>query len=213
MIKKKKILVVLLAVIGIVSCEPSQKVTGSWVSPERTPEKKYSTVFIAALTERQAAKTTLESELAKTVEAKGYKAIKSSDVFAPNFSKENTPDKETMINKIRQLGCDVIFTVTLIDKQSETRYVPGTVSYSPYGVYGGTVWGYYSYWYPRTYTPGYVTTDKTYFLEGSLFDAATEKMIWSVQTEAYNPTDIERFSKEYSEILWKRAEKDLLNKK
>jgi hypothetical protein len=59
------------------------------------------------------------------------------------------------------------------------------------------------------YDPGYYTTDKTYFMEGDLFDVATETMIWSVQTESYNPASIEKFSKELTQLMLDQAAKDL----
>lgn len=119
-----------------------------------------------------------------------------------------------MLGKIRELNSDVIFTVALVDKESESRYVPGSMPYRPYmGYYERGFWGYYNYWYPFGYDPGYYTTDKTYFLEGNLFDVKTEEQLWSVQTEAYNPTSIENFSKKYAQLLWKRAEKELPFKK
>jgi hypothetical protein len=63
------------------------------------------------------------------------------------------------------------------------------------------------------YDPGYYTTDKTYFMEGELFDAETETMIWSVQTESYNPSSIDKFSKQLTDLMQARLEKDLGLKK
>jgi hypothetical protein len=81
--------------------------------------------------------------------------------------------------------------------------------YAPFPGYGYGYRGYYNYWSPMMYDPGYYTTDKTYFMEGDLFDVASENMIWSVQTESYNPSSIEKFSKDLTQLMLERAENDL----
>jgi hypothetical protein len=194
----------------LLSCGSSQKITSSWVNPNWPANPNYKSIFIAVLSNRQTVKTKIENELAAFIQQKGYTAIKSSDIFRPGFTDEKMPAREEMLGKIRELNSDVIFTVALVDKESESRYVPGSMPYRPYmGYYGRGFWGYYNYWYPFGYDPGYYTTDKTYFLEGNLFDVKTEEQLWSVQTEAYNPTSIENFSKQYAKLLWNRAEKEL----
>ena len=197
------------------SCGPTQKVTSSWVNPQRPSVSKYNKVFIAALVQNNGYRSTIENELAAAATARGLQVVKSMDMFQPNFTKENAPDKEAILRAVRSSGCDAIFTVTLTDKQSDTRYVPGTTTYSPYMGYGGMGFGgFYGYTYPMMYsTPGYYTTDKTYFLEGRLFDVASENMVWSAQSEAYNPTKIDKFSKDYASLLVEQMQRDLGPKK
>lgn len=63
------------------------------------------------------------------------------------------------------------------------------------------------------YQPGYYTTDKTYFYETNIFDAASEDMIWMSRSEATNPpSSISKFSREYSKILADRIRTDLMRK-
>lgn len=201
----------LLVTILIASCGPSHKVTSSWVSPEaKSSPKKYTSIFIAALTQNQAAKNIVEEDLAKAARARGFKVFKSSEIFAPNFTKDQS-DKAVILAKVKELGCDAILTSALIDKTSETRYNPGTVAYTPYMGYGGYGFGgYYGYMYPAMYSsPGYYTTEKTYFIETNLFDVATEKMVYSVQSQAYDPSTITAFSRDYCEVITQQFTKDL----
>jgi hypothetical protein len=58
-------------------------------------------------------------------------------------------------------------------------------------MYGAGFYGYYNYWSPTLYSPGYYTTDKTYFIEANAYDMETQKIIWSVQSKAENPSGIE----------------------
>ncbi len=199
--KRFLILLTLASTLLLSSCGPSVKTTGSWVNKEKLPAQPYKSVFIVALTANLEAKTTLELDLQSAAEARGLKAYKSIDEFGPVASLESLPVKDALLRKIRELGCEAIFTVALVDKQSETRYVPGNSTiYTPYTMYGGyygTFGGYYAYGASTMYTPGYYTTDKTYFIESNVFDAKTEDIMMSVQSKAENPSSIEKGSKEY----------------
>jgi hypothetical protein len=60
---------------------------------------------------------------------------------------------------------------------------------------------YYGCLQPVAAGPGYYITEKKYFLEGNLFDAATGQIQWSMQSIAYDPIDLEVFSREYALLL------------
>jgi hypothetical protein len=209
----KRIVALLMVTTYLVACGPSQKVTSSWVSQDFTPTKKPQTMFIMVLSKSQANRNIIETDLAKAAESRGLKVYKSSEIFAPNFQRNELPDKQVIIDKVKELGCDVIMASHLVDKQSETRYVPGSTAYMPYGGYGYGWGGYHSSMGAYYSNPGYYTTDKTYFMETNIFDVHTEKLIYSAQSEAYNPTNVSSFSRDYTTVLVDRINRDLINKK
>ena len=204
---------ILIAALGfallLAACGPAQRVTSSWKNPNYVPGKKYNKVFIAALVSKSNVRNSIENHMAASAKARGFEVVKSIDVYAPTFTQTGAPDKDAMINKIKELGCDLIFTVSLVNKESETRYVPGNNMYAPWPGYGYGFRGYYGYMYPYAWDPGYYTTDKTYFMEGNLFTVQNEELIWSVQTESYNPESIDKFSQGLTEVMLERAQKDL----
>jgi len=59
------------------------------------------------------------------------------------------------------------------------------VNYGSYGNY----YGYYNYYSPQVYSPGYYSVDKTFYLETNAYDLASDKLLWSVQSEARNPSE------------------------
>lgn len=195
------------------SCGSSTSISESWTNTEKLQTKSYNSIFIVALTGNMAAKTLIEDELAFYAEKNGTKAIKSHEVFPATFTKGNTPSKETIIKIITDSGADAIFAVSLLDQETETRYVPGNTNYA-YGYnplsysYYGNFYGYYNTMHPIVYDPGHYTTDKIYFLESNLYDAATGELLWSAQSKTYNPTSLESFTQDYTEALIKRLEKD-----
>lgn len=214
----KPVSYLILGLLILSACSPSVVVTSSWKNAEMlsSPAKKtYKTIFISALTGNVSAKSTVETVFATEIEKKGYKTIKSQDMFAPGL-KDKPETEESILQKVKDAGCDGIFTIALVDKESETRYVPGSVGYSPYPMHGyyGSYWGYHSYYGAAMYSsPGYYATDKTYFLESNLYDVATGKIVWSSQSKTVNPSDLKSFSEKYTDAIIKQLEDDGLLKK
>lgn len=218
---KLRLLPFLLAAFALVfhSCTNSTTMVASWANKDAKKDKTYHAIFIAALAQNMDVRTSLESYLADEATKRDLKAVKSYEVFLPNFGKDKMPSKEEMLKIIKEKNCDAIFLVTLLDVKTESRYVPGS-SYAPYPAYGyyGGWYGYYGYNYPRVYDPGYYTTDKLFYLESNLFDTETGNIIWSGQSETTNPTSIDQFSKDYvrtvvKELVSKGIAKKVVEKK
>ena len=76
-----------------------------------------------------------------------------------------------------------------------------------YGMYG-SYYGYYSYYYPMVYSPGYYTTNKTYYLESNFYDLEEDLLLWSIQSEAYNPSSIDSWFDQYSYDLLKELKRE-----
>jgi hypothetical protein len=206
---------ILITVITLInSCGTGQRVINSWGNANADRSKEYNKVFIIALTQNEPARNIIETDLSRAIKDLGKETVLSSNVFPGTFTKGTAPTEEAVINKVKELNCDLVFTVSLLDSKTETRYVPGTVSYAPYPAYGyyRGFGFYYDHWAPTVYSPGYYTTDKVYYVEGNLFDADTEGILWSVQSETYNPSNIKEFSANYSKLIINQAEKDGLIK-
>lgn len=211
--KSKSFLTAIVSSFLLLACSTSTRITDVYKNRDLTP-KQYRTIFIIAMTNHAKAQEVIESNLAEAASMHGYKAIKSTDVFKRTFTKDESQNKDLVMKAVHSLNADAIFTVTLIDKTSETRYVPGSGPYMPYPRFGwyGNFWSYYSHWYPIAYDPGYYTTDKMYYLESNLYDVSSEQLVWSVQSETINPSSLADFSKSYTKALVKALEKDMSTK-
>jgi len=180
------------------------RIMATWVNPKDTlvPQPGRHKTFIFAMTQNYEAQLSLETDLANAAAAKGVLTVKSIDAFGPILTVDKLPKTDVMLKAIRDLGCDLIFTIAVVDKQSETHYVPPTSSsvYTPYSGYGYYYSGYYA-WSPQIYSPGYYTTDKTYFIESNLFSATNETLLMSMQSKVVNPPDITKASKQYTSML------------
>jgi hypothetical protein len=182
------------------ACGTTVNMTGTWKAPE-APAAGYHNIVVAALTANVGAQQVVEAKIAEALQKRGVVAGRSQDVFPPKFNPQTDADKAAAAQKLKDAGYTAVLTVSLVDRESQTRYVPGTMSYAPYPAYGwyGRFWGYYGYMYGAVYSPGYYTTDKTYFLESNLYDLSQDgKLVWSGQSETYNPNSLESFAKSFA---------------
>lgn len=196
------------ACLLLCACFPSTQITGSWKNPNLA-NKPYTTVFVAAMTSNTIAKSTLEKDIATVLTKNGIAVIKSVDEFPPALFKDSIT-KEALIDKVRKNKNEAILTISLLKKTSESRYVRGSYAYAPMTRYGyyGSFGGYYTYWYPYAYSPGYYTEDDIYYLETNLYDSASELLIWSAQSETYSYGGLASFSKELANTIVGQLRKD-----
>ncbi|WP_276482842.1 hypothetical protein [Paraflavitalea pollutisoli] len=207
---------VLLCLLMLGSCGGNTRITGSWIDPElKGNVKENASVFIASMSQNMEVRTKLENALAAEAAARNIMVVKSTEYFPATFT-VTMPTREALLDKIKESKVDAILTISLINKESDTRYVPGSNRfYAPYPAYRwyGGFYSYYNYWYPNLWDPGYYTTDKTYFLETNLYRTNDEKLIWSAQSETVNPGSIDNFVRDYPKKLIAQLVKDGLLKK
>lgn len=212
--KRIQLVTVIALALFFAACSSSKEYTGVWVNKEKIQGKTFHNIFILAMTADIQARNQVESDLANAAKARGLQAVKSIDVMAPSLNDPKMPAKEDIANKLKASGCDAIFIVSLLKKEEAARYTPGTQAYSimPTYTWSGNYFGYYSNWYPTVSTPGYYTAEKSYFIESNLYDATSEEIMWSVQSQVFNPSSLQKFSRSYMTALVKQLESEKLLK-
>jgi hypothetical protein len=205
----------LVLTIAVSSCSSSKKSTGVWINTEKIQGKSFSKIFIVVLTADVEARAKLENDLAAEAEKRGIESVKSIEVMPPSLTTPTTPSKDEIAAKVKEGNCDGVFVASLLKQEEDVRYIPGTTAYTimPYYTYHGTWFGYYSRWAPMINNPGYYTKEKSYFMQSNLYDVATEEIMWSVQSEVFNPSSLNKFSKYYTATLIKQLEKEGLLRK
>lgn len=190
-----------LGVLCLVACAASTEITGVWRNPE-VANKSYNNICIAAITENATNKQVVEQEMSNSLKMKGVKSTRISDILPYKFT-GNQNEKDIILEKTRENKNDGILTFALVKQKEETRYVPGSAGYAPASAYGyyGSFGGYYGYYGARMYDPGYYTQDEVYFIETNLYDVATEKLVWSVQSKTYNPSGINQFAQDFTRTI------------
>ncbi len=198
-----KSLCALLFAAILSGCGPTQKITTAWINPEAHSKDPYKSIFIMALSQSKESSYNVEDQMALTITSRGPKAVRSSDVFPPNIAISENFTREQLADAIKKTGCDAVFIIALLDVNTVEHYQPGVSYYSMnYGMHG-SYYGYYNHYYPHVYSPGYYSIDKTYYIESNFYDLELDQLLWSVQSEAYNPTSLESWFKKYSYNLIK----------
>ena len=207
----KWLLLVLPAVL--VACT-SSKITSSWKDP--SSNKKLSTLknvlVVGMQPDNRRLKEEMESYLSDYLTKEGINAKASFDEFGPKAFSKMSEDDITALVKTK--GYDGVITIALLDKQKEQSYNPGNVQYNPIGTYYNRIGRYYTTVYDRIYQPGYYTTSTDYFWETNIYDARQDKLLYSVQSQSFDPASTTSMSKDYGKLIVKDLTKNgLINNK
>jgi hypothetical protein len=193
----------ILAVLAVVvaGCSTPEIIT-SWKTKE-LPQANYKKIMVLGLI-RETDRTLqhqMENHLVGDLTALGYKAVSALEEYGPKFF-DNLNETEA-ISKIQSGGIDAVITVVLLDKEKERTYQPGRLYYSPYAGYYHRFWGYRTVLYGRIYEPGYYISNTRYFWESNLYNMSNQQLIYSVQTQAFNPASLSGLSHEYGQMIVK----------
>lgn len=194
-----KMLVVFVLLFGLVRCS-SSSITHSWRS-ENTEKKHFNNIMVVGIAKiaDHDLREKMETHLANDLNEHGIKTASSFKTYGPN-SFENVNDK-SMLNQLQQDHIDALLTIVLLNKEKEKYYTPARVHYTPYAIYYGNFWGYYTTIYERTYEEDYYTENTSYFWESNLYDVATKKLIYSVQTKSFESSSTEKLAHEYGKLI------------
>jgi len=190
---KTKIFLLLFAVLFIFSGCTSTSLVGSWIDPEvKSIEGKSIAIF--CLTPRLDIRDKVETQMSEMFQAKGVNAMRSMDFITPGKM-----EKEVIELILKQNNITAVIIVSLLDKEKETYYVPGT-TYAP-TYYGRPYYGYYGSVYTNVYDPGYYQTTTSYFIECNAYRLSDERLVYSAQSKAVDPTSVDKFAYEFSKTI------------
>ena len=188
------------------------RITHSWKS-ETASSGSYNKIMVIGIIKDhdRNLREQMENHLADDLKARGYNAVSSLKEYGPKAF--DNMDEEGAITKLSNSGVDAVITIVLLDKERERNYVPARVHYSPYIIYQRHFWGYYSTIYDRIYSPEYFQQVNTkYFWESNFYDLKTKQLLYSVQTESFDPASAESLGHEYGEMIVKDMfEKKIIN--
>jgi hypothetical protein len=194
--KKIHMLVLLLVMAG---CSTS-KITTFWKAPDIQVQQYNKIMVLALVPQREGGlQEKMEDHLVGDLQDLGYNVVSALKEFGPKAF--DVSDEEAAIAKLQNSGVDAVITVVLLDKKKESNYVPGRLIFSPYGYYYGHFGGYRAALYHRIYEPGYYVTDTKYFWESNLYEMKTQKLIYSVHTESFDPVNAASLGHEYGILI------------
>lgn len=203
--KKIAWFILLLVVVG---CN-SSRITSSWKAADVTP-KEYGKILVLGMIGEpdRTLREEMEQHLAGDLKEQGYNAVSAVQTYGPKAF-ENMTEGEAL-KSLYTKEIDGVITIVLLNKEKERYYMPAQVQYSPYANYQNHFWRYYSSMYDRIYSPGYYATDTRYFWESNFFDLNDWKLLYSVQSQSFEPESARALAHEYGQLIVKDMIKNTL---
>lgn len=204
----KQIKAILLTLPILFTACTSSKITSSWKDPGTSKElNRFKNILVVGMQpNNRQLKEQMENYLTEYLNKEGITAKASFDEYGPKAFAGLSEDAIT--SRLKEKGYDGIITIALLDKSKEQDYVPGRVNYTPVGTYYNRFSRYFTTVYDRVYTPSYYTTSTNYFWETNLYDARQDKIIYSAQSQSFDPNSITSMSKEHGKLIVKDLEKN-----
>lgn len=196
MLKK---LLLLISGLLYISCS-STRITSQWTSEVAAPVASGKILVLGLVRDSdRSIRENMEKHLTDDLRGRGYDVVSSHREFGPKTFEGVS--ETAAVEQLRNNNIDLVLTVVLLDKERERYYYHGYFYYSPFFYYYNNFWGYQMMMNSRIYQPGYYVTDTRYFWESNLYDLRTGKLVWSVQTQSFDPSSTERMAHDYGEKI------------
>ena len=177
------VLVALIVVFLTTSCN-STRVLSSWSYPS-PPEHAMNKVLVLGIMPRMDDRDNIEKAMVNEFTNAGIAANTATSIFGPRGFVGM--DEQQITEKLRSTGFTSVMIVSLVDREKEKRFVPGTRYVAPrfgYSRFYRRYWMMYDMWY----SPGYFRTHVNYVLGADIFTIDdNDALIYSAQTEKWDP--------------------------
>ena len=186
-----KALAFALMLAQLSSCA-STNISSVW--KDRTYHVRLHRILVIAIAKKPATKRTLEDEFVKQIKLRGTDAVASYD----SLSEDKESDKETISATLDKFGADALLIARITDRQTVYTYTPNI--YAPPAYY--CTWeNYCTYSYKNQVSIGYIDESKYAIMETNLYDAASDKLVWSASSETEISGSDQKFVRSYVKTI------------
>lgn len=188
----KKILSAIFLLLAVASCNTS-KITSSWQAQNTAPVK-YNKIMVIGLI-READRTIrekMENHFVGDLKILGYNAVSALNEYGPKAFE--SLDENATLEKLKNSGVDAVLTIVLLDKEKERNYSPAIP-------YQGRFWGYYGRYNRRISEKDYYVVNTKYYWESNFYKMNDEQLLYSVQTQSFDPASAESMGHEYGKMI------------
>jgi len=194
---------VLLGAALLAACGATTKIPNAWRNPAHQGFS-YQKIFVIGVGENDTNRRLFEDRFAAALSGKGNVASPSYGAL-PNSERLSEAE---IRGAIRGGGYDGVIVSRLLDVDEQTEYVPPRTRTVP-GHYGG-YYGYYGSSWDVVHEPGYYRTTTIVRLETNLYDVGTGELVWSGQSETFNPSSLTDSIDSVTKAVAKRLRKESL---
>lgn len=177
------------------------KLTGTW--KDEAYRKPVNSALVFGVTGRETIRRLFENEVVNQLQARGVRAVASYTAFPT----EDRQPKEVVVAKVKELKVGAVIVTRLTDKKTIERQYPAVMMSSPGGYYG-TYTDYYWQSYDLVYIPGPTYEQQVFYLETNLYDASSERLVWSALSKTAVGDAVNQEIKPFVTLVMKRLADD-----
>jgi len=194
----KNIIIMILFII-LAGCS-SSKIISTWKKPDAEMKNYNKILVIGVIRESdQSFREKMENHLTGDLKALGYNALSSLEQYGlKGFEKM---DSQSAYKKLLADNFDAVLTIVLLDKKKEKYYVPARVINAPYNTPHSGLWNYYNSMLDRVDDKNYYGITTSYFWESNFYDLDKKELLYSVQTQSFDPVNTATLGHEYGLII------------
>lgn len=198
---KNRLIPILLLLFASFGCSTSS-IISSWTQPGSTA-KAYKKILVLGLINEpdRSIREKLEKHLAEDLRKLGYAVVCACEEFQPNTFYGLT--EAQMLQQMEENSFDAVLTIVLLSKQKEKRLKSGQFASTPLSNYHRQLWSYYQNAYDLVSQPGYYTESVSYFWETNFYDLGNHSLLYSAQSQTFDPTSTTNLAHEYGLLIVK----------
>jgi len=176
----KKYPILLVVLLAVTACATVTKVPVAW-KDSGYEGGTFERVLIIGVSKDPAVRRTFEDEFATAITMQGTLATPSYNVLPDT----GYASKEAIDQVLQQYQFDGLIVSRLLTVDQDTTYVPPRPYVVPRAYYD--YYGFYNAAWGVTYEPGYTVRHTTVKLETNLYDANPKHLVWSGQSNTFDP--------------------------
>ena len=168
-----------LAFLLLLSSCASSKITGEWKNPE-LGNKKFSHLLIIGVAKQPDRRKFYEDEFARQLSRLGVMAIASHTIIP----RDKMQDRDTIAKSIQGLNTDGVIITRLQGISGQQEVQQGKTNNGPFSYYNN-MYDYYNTSFSIAPSRSYAETHEYLQLESNLYDAETEKLVYTITTDTF----------------------------
>lgn len=193
----------LTVVFLLCACGTSVKMIGSWAD-DSMAGYTVDNVLVIGIAREDISRNLWENTFVELLGKKNIKAQASNIVTGGQVIE---PSREAIMAAVKKAGAETLLITRVAGSRTDTETLPGRVNYEPAPYYTG-MHNYYGHAFRAVYSPPVNVSKTTVRLESNIYDVASEKLIWTAQSEAVEPkllkTDFSRMANVLLDDLQKK---------
>ena len=198
-----RVLLLLTAPILLYSCATTS-LTATWHDQSYADNNLLDDILVIAVTEEETSRRLYEDGFVARLAESGVRGIPSYSLQISDIQ----PTEQAVKTAVAMADARFVLITRHLSTDKKQHYRPPEPIYVD--PYYSRMHGYYPLAYREVhYRPGYTYTVTTVAIESNLYDAQTEKLIWTGQSKSVDP----KMTKSFFDDLVKVFIKDLQDKK